>query len=58
MQVFGSAAVVTYLYHMICEREGRQFRPAGRDMMVLTNVNGRWWVVADHFSPNPSSTDL
>lgn len=58
VQVFGSAAVVTYLYEMLCERDGRQFRPAGRDMMLLANENGRWWVVADHFSPNPASTDL
>lgn len=51
--VHGDTAVVTYQYEMVCEREGRQFRPAGRDMMVLVRSAGRWWVVADQFSPYP-----
>jgi hypothetical protein len=25
----------------------------GRDMLVLVREDGRWWVVADQFSPYP-----
>jgi ketosteroid isomerase-like protein len=49
----GDTAVVTYLYEMVCEQGGRRFEPAGRDMMVLIREGGRWWVVADQFSPYP-----
>jgi uncharacterized protein (TIGR02246 family) len=51
--VFGDAAVVTYLYEMECETEGRTFRPRGRDLLALVREDGRWRVVADHFSPSP-----
>ena len=55
VRIHGDAAVVTYTYEMLCEREGRQFRPAGRDMMVLVCNAGRWQVVADQFSPRPEA---
>jgi uncharacterized protein (TIGR02246 family) len=54
VRIHGDAAVVTYLYDMVCEREGRRFQPAGRDMMVLVREGGRWRVVADQFSPYPA----
>jgi hypothetical protein len=25
----------------------------GRDLMTLDKRDGRWWLVADHFSPTP-----
>jgi len=25
----------------------------GRDLMMLDKRDGRWWLVADHFSPTP-----
>ncbi len=53
VEVFGDAAVVTYLYEMECETEGRTFRPRGRDMLALVREGGRWQVVADQFSPYP-----
>ncbi len=52
--VFGETAVVTYLYEMECELDGRPFRPQGRDMMVLIKEDDRWRVIADQFSPYPS----
>lgn len=53
VRLHGDAAVVTYLYEMDCERCGKRFRPAGRDLMVLARGEGRWQVVADAFSPYP-----
>lgn len=58
IQVYGDVAVVTYLYEMECERDGRRFHPSGRDMMVLAREGDRWWVVADQFSPYPEGGDL
>jgi uncharacterized protein (TIGR02246 family) len=56
VQVYDRAAVVTYLYDMVCERDGHQFCPSGRDLMVLVKEDGRWWLVADHFSPAPGAS--
>jgi hypothetical protein len=28
-------------------------RMSGRDLMTLEKCDGRWWLVADHFSPSP-----
>ncbi|HUU45562.1 MAG TPA: nuclear transport factor 2 family protein [Acidobacteriota bacterium] len=53
VQVYNHTAVVTYLYDMLCERDGMQFNPTGRDMAILIKENGRWWVVADQFSAHP-----
>jgi hypothetical protein len=55
VRIYGDAAVVTYRYAMRCERGGREFRPAGRDMMVLVKTGDRWVVVADQFSPDPEA---
>lgn len=54
VRVHGDAAVVTYLFEMVCERGGQRFQPAGRDLMVLSRHEGRWQVVADSFSPYPA----
>ena len=55
---YGRTAVVTYSYAMVCERDGTRLSPSGRDMMALLEDEGRWWVVADHFSPHPGGEDL
>jgi len=47
----GRCAVVTYYYDISFEMGGRSIKTGGRDMFVLINETGRWWVVADHFSP-------
>ena len=49
----GQFAVVTYFYDMSVTMGGRTFPLAGRDMMALVKEGGRWWVVADQFSPFP-----
>ena len=54
VQVYGSAAVVTYYYDLRCRSRGTDLRLEGRDMMVLIREDGRWWVVADQFSAYPA----
>lgn len=49
----GKAAVVHYDYDITCEMGGRVVDLAGRDTLVLVMEDGRWWVVADHFSSFP-----
>jgi uncharacterized protein (TIGR02246 family) len=51
----GHAAVVTYYYDMSVEVDGQKYEPAGREMIVLVKEDGRWWVVAEQFSPFPTS---
>ena len=53
IQVFRDAAVVTYYYDMSFDSNGQAIHAAGRDMFVFVRENGRWWAVADHFSPGP-----
>ena len=58
IRVYGDAAIETYQYEMQGERDGEVLHPSGRDMVVLIREAGRWWVVADQFSPHPGGGDL
>ncbi|MCE5272997.1 nuclear transport factor 2 family protein [bacterium] len=50
----GEVAVISYYYDMSWETpEGQVVEAAGRDMFVLARQEGRWWAVADQFSPYP-----
>ena len=49
---------MTYLYELEGEVEGRPIKPAGRDMLVMVREKGRWWAVADQFSPYPGNAGL
>lgn len=50
----GSVAVITYYYDMSWEtQDGKVVNSGGRDMFVLAREGGRWWAVADQFSPYP-----
>ncbi len=51
----GKTAVVTYYYDMSFDLDGQTKRLGGRDMFVLVNENGHWWVVANQFSDNPQN---
>jgi len=55
IQLFGEGkfAVVTYYYDMTFEIDGQTVNSGGRDMFVLVQEDGKWWVVADQFSPYP-----
>lgn len=49
----GTCAVVTYYYDMSFDIGGRTVTTGGRDMFFLVKEDGRWWAVADQFSPYP-----
>ena len=51
IQVHGDAAVVTYDYRITFDTGGETVTTAGRDMFFFVRHQGRWWAVADHFSP-------
>jgi len=46
-------AVVTYYFDMSFDIGGQTVKMGGRDMFTLVSEGGRWWVVADQFSPYP-----
>jgi hypothetical protein len=54
VQVYGDAAVVTYQYDMSFDMNGRTIHLGGRDMFFFIREGGRWWAVADQFSPYPA----
>jgi len=49
----GKLAVVTCYYDMSYEMSGKTINTGGRDIFILINEYGKWWVVADQFSPYP-----
>ncbi len=53
IQLFGDAAVVSYLYVLNCKVGEAKLSLEGRDLLFLVKEEGRWWVVADQFSPVP-----
>lgn len=55
VQIYGNGkfAVVTYYFDMAFDMNGQTIKMGGRDMLALVEENGRWWVVADQFSPYP-----
>ncbi len=55
VRLFGGTAVVAYRYDLACEIGGQSLRLRGRDLMTLIWEDGRWQLVADHFSPEPGS---
>jgi hypothetical protein len=38
---------------MALEAGGQMIEMGGRDMFVFVKEDGRWWAVADQFSPYP-----
>ncbi len=51
--LFGNTAIVTYYFDMSFEMGGQTTKMMGRDMLVFIKENGKWWAVADQFSPCP-----
>jgi hypothetical protein len=49
----GRTAIVTYYYHITFQMDRQTITTHGRDMFTLVKDGGRWWAVADQFSPNP-----
>lgn len=54
IQRYGDTAVVTYYFDMAFDLGGQTIEMGGRDMFVFVRENGRWWAVADQFSPYPA----
>jgi ketosteroid isomerase-like protein len=54
IQIYGNTAVITYYFDMSFDMGGQTINLGGRDMFVFVREGGRWWAVADQFSPYPS----
>ena len=54
IQIFGDSAVVSYYYQLQCTLRGRTLLLSGRELYCLARQEGRWWVVANSFSPYPA----
>ncbi|HJW81911.1 MAG TPA: nuclear transport factor 2 family protein [Acidiferrobacterales bacterium] len=55
IQIYGNTAVVTYYFDMSFEMGGQMVKLGGRDMFVFVKEGGKWWAVADQFSPYPAT---
>lgn len=53
IQLHGTTAVVTYYFDMTFEMGGQKIKMDGRDMFIFVKEDGKWWAVADQFSPFP-----
>ena len=53
IRLYGDTAVVTYYFDMSFDMGGQSITMGGRDMFVMVREEGKWWVVADQFSPYP-----
>jgi hypothetical protein len=56
IQVYGNSAVATYYFDMSFSAGGQIIELGGRDMFFFAKEDGRWWAVADQFSPYPGAT--
>ncbi|MDR0479613.1 MAG: nuclear transport factor 2 family protein [Burkholderiaceae bacterium] len=54
IHIYGNSAVVAYDFDMSFDMNGQTITMGGRDMFCLVKEKGRWWVVADQFSPYPA----
>lgn len=54
IHVYGDSAVVAYYFEISFDMGGQTFNMNGRDMFFFVRENGKWWAVADHFSPYPT----
>jgi ketosteroid isomerase-like protein len=54
IQTYEDAAVVTYYFDMSFDMGGKTVHSEGREMYFFVRENGRWWAVANQFSPYPA----
>lgn len=54
IHVYGNCAVVAYDFDMSFDMNGQTIAMGGRDMFFFVKEKGRWWAVADQFSPYPA----
>jgi len=55
IQIYGNSAIATYYYEITFDLNGKRYEEGGRDLLVLVRKNGKWLVVADHYSPYPKN---
>lgn len=53
IQLHGDTAIVTYYFDMAFDMGGQTIQMGGRDLFVFVKEAGKWWAVADQFSPYP-----
>jgi hypothetical protein len=53
IQIFGDTAIVTYYFDMSFDMGGQTIQMGGRDMFTFVKEAGKWWAVANQFSPYP-----
>lgn len=54
IHVYGNSAVVAYDFDMSFDMGGQTIDMGGRDLFFFVKEAGRWWAVADQFSPYPA----
>ena len=56
IQIYGEGkfAIVTYYFDISYSNAEQTINMKGRDMFSLVNEDGKWFVVADQFSPFPN----
>jgi ketosteroid isomerase-like protein len=54
IHVYGDSAVVAYNFDISFDMGGQTISMGGRDMFFFVKEDGRWWAVADQFSPYPA----
>lgn len=54
IHVYGDSAVVAYYFDMSFDMGGQTVNMGGRDMFFFVKEGGRWWAVADQYSPYPA----
>ncbi|MDP4174819.1 MAG: nuclear transport factor 2 family protein [Bacteroidota bacterium] len=53
VEIFNSdTAIVTYNFEILYDMNGISYDIKGKDMFTLIKENGKWWIVANHFSMN------
>lgn len=53
IHVYGDSAVVAYYFDMSFDMGGNTINMGGRDMFFFVKEDGKWWAVADQYSPYP-----
>ena len=53
IEIFGDTAIASYYFDMAFDVGGQTIRMGGRDLFTFVKENGKWWAVADQFSPYP-----
>lgn len=53
IQIFGDTAIVSYYFDMSFDMGGPTIQMGGRDLFTFVKESGKWWAVADQFSPYP-----